>query len=156
MVTRMIDWGNALARKTYDAWFRMRDRCSDMDGKYSKYYRDKGITVCEEWQDSFENFLRDMKICDDPDFSLDRIDNSKGYSKENCRWASIHVQSWNRSYGEDRGVTWYSPSNKWRARMSYGGIHFFLGYYEEKEEAIKAYKSHAKIIDELIAARILR
>jgi hypothetical protein len=155
MGNNLIDWGNSLAKKTYFAWWQMKDRCKATHPS-SEYYFERGITVCEEWQNSFEAFLSDMNICEDPSYSLDRIDNKKGYCKENCRWASSRVQNWNRDLGEDRGVTWKADANKWRARMSYGGTDFFLGYYDKKEDALAAYKSHARIIDTLIDAGLLR
>lgn len=59
-------------------------------GNYSKLFKKvKGIS--EEWK-SFENFLRDMGQRPSPKHSIDRIDNSKGYSKENCRWATAKDQ----------------------------------------------------------------
>lgn len=61
------------------AWTRMLHRC------YKGCYRSKGRTVCEEWHD-FRRFYRDMKEGYQPGLSLDRIDNSKGYCKENCQW----------------------------------------------------------------------
>jgi hypothetical protein len=67
----------------------MRQRCAP-EGKY----RPLGITVCKRW-DSFLNFLEDMG--ERPEgMTLDRIDNSKGYSPENCRWVTKQVQNANR------------------------------------------------------------
>jgi hypothetical protein len=72
----------------------MRRRCGSASGKAGKWYSDKGVEVCEEWN-KFENFYRDMG--DRPDgHTLDRIDNSKGYFKDNCRWASKREQNINR------------------------------------------------------------
>lgn len=68
-------------------WKGMRSRClSKTDGAY-RNYGGRGITVCPEWED-FTVFLADMGPKPGPGFDLDRIDGSKGYSKENCRWIS--------------------------------------------------------------------
>lgn len=76
--------------KTYYIWSSMNSRC-----KRNKTYVSRGIKVSEEWC-NFETFLRDMG--EKPEgMSLDRIDNDKGYSKENCRWTDNHTQNRNRS-----------------------------------------------------------
>lgn len=83
-----------LRSKTYSSWAAMMDRCEWGGHKimYSKYGA-KGIRVCNEWHD-FTNFLRDMG--ERPDgTSIDRINNSLGYFKENCRWATRRQQSLN-------------------------------------------------------------
>lgn len=82
--------------KTHATWCAMITRCYNEKGRAYKYYGGRGITVCNRWRDSFENFLEDMG--EHPKgLSLDRIDNDKGYSKENCRWATTTEQSRNRS-----------------------------------------------------------
>jgi hypothetical protein len=80
--------------KTYGSWVSMMRRChwENQNEKY-KVYWGAGITVCERWHD-FRNFLEDMG--DRPDgTSIDRIDGTKGYCKENCRWATPKQQGRN-------------------------------------------------------------
>ncbi len=81
--------------KTYKTWIQMRSRCTNpTDQSYSEY-GDRGITVCDEWLNSFEQFLTDMG--EQPaEMSLDRINNNKGYSKENCRGATATDQQRNK------------------------------------------------------------
>lgn len=78
---------------TYTNWKGMLYRCRSTDGIHGKYWRDRGITVCERWH-KFENFLKDMG--ERPlNKSLDRINNDKGYSPKNCRWATPTEQARN-------------------------------------------------------------
>jgi hypothetical protein len=80
--------------RTYKSWQAMKGRCYREKNNKFHSYGAKGVTVCDEWMD-FRNFLRDMG--ERPDgASIDRIDNSKGYFKENCRWAIPELQSRNR------------------------------------------------------------
>ena len=143
-----------LLKKTKQAYYSMLDRCKPTY-RDRKYYYDKGIAVCERWKESFDNFLKDMKLCG-KGLSLDRKNNKEGYHKDNCRWASANVQSWNRDWGPYKGVTWFAQTKKWRARLTYGGKDFFLGYYDDKEKAKEVYDSHARIIDWLIDVELLK
>lgn len=80
---------------TYRIWQAMRTRCHNPNSHKYATYGARGITVCERWRHSFENFLADMG--ERPGgLSLDRIDNDQGYSPENCRWATNAQQMRNR------------------------------------------------------------
>lgn len=81
--------------KVYLAWINMKGRCTNPKRSDYKNYGGRGITYDPSWE-SFENFLRDMGEPSDAQLTLDRKDNSKGYSKENCRWASRSMQGQNK------------------------------------------------------------
>lgn len=77
--------------EVYKRWVYMKSRC-----KVNHAYVIKGITVCPEWIDDFMQFYRDMG--EPPEgHTLDRIDGTKGYSKDNCRWATYKTQNQNLS-----------------------------------------------------------
>lgn len=75
---------------TYRSWNAMKQRCQDKNHPAFYRYGGRGITVCERWQ-KFINFLEDMGERPEGK-SVDRIDNNKGYCKENCRWATPKEQ----------------------------------------------------------------
>lgn len=83
-------------------WRVMVDRCTKPNHAAYKYYGAKGITVCPNWME-YKNFIRDMGNRPSKDYSLDRIDNTKGYNKINCRWATRSEQQKNKS-----STKWYS------------------------------------------------
>lgn len=72
--------------RIYFCWHGMMQRTSNANSKAFKNYGGRGIVVCERWH-SFENFLNDMGR-GKPGWTLERIDNSKGYCLENCCWAT--------------------------------------------------------------------
>lgn len=86
----------------YRAWCQMRQRCLNSNHKQYADYGGRGLAVCSRW-DRYEAFLEDMGRRPSPKLSLDRIDNNKGYSPENCRWANQRTQ--NRNTRNNRYLT---------------------------------------------------
>ena len=77
----------------YRAWHNMKSRCNNpRDGAY-KHYGGRGITVCQEWNDSFEAFIKYMGKKPSYELSLDRVANDAGYFPGNCRWATWTQQA---------------------------------------------------------------
>jgi len=81
----------------YDVWASMIYRCTNPNHPAWKYYGGRGISVCERWRHSFENFLSDMGFRPTDKHSIDRFPNNDGnYERSNCRWATMKEQAANR------------------------------------------------------------
>lgn len=80
---------------TYNSWKSMLARCREGHHQEETYFK-RGIGVCERWKESFFYFLEDMG--ERPEgMTLDREDNDKGYTSDNCRWADAKTQARNRT-----------------------------------------------------------
>jgi hypothetical protein len=69
-------------------WRAMLNRCSNPNFRQSKDYRDRGIKVCREWQDSFECFFREVGPRPSSSHTLERENNDGNYEPGNVRWAT--------------------------------------------------------------------
>ena len=87
---------NGIKTKEYRAWSSIKTRCYNSNVKKNKNYHSNKITVCDKWLNSFEAFIDDMGLAPSKKHSIDRIDNSKGYYPDNCRWVTQDVQTKNR------------------------------------------------------------
>lgn len=86
------------AHPLYAVWSGMKQRCNNPNSSAYKNYGGRGIKICSEWQDNFVAFFDwSMNIGGYQEgLTLDRIDNNKDYSPENCRFVSMKVQNNNR------------------------------------------------------------
>jgi hypothetical protein len=81
--------------KAYRAWLAMKNRCYNKSCKSFKDYGARGIIVCDEWKNSFDQFIKDMGHPGESHLSIDRIDNEGPYCKDNCRWSDRIQQNSN-------------------------------------------------------------
>jgi len=82
----------------YMKWKQMYYRCYNDKNPQYKYYGERGITICDEWKDDYYAFEKwAFSTGYQKGLSIDRIDNNKGYSPDNCRWATIKEQNRNKS-----------------------------------------------------------
>jgi hypothetical protein len=114
----------------YSVWVQMKARCENPQHPSFANYGGRGITVCEEWHD-FRQFFADMGYRP-RGLTIERIDNMAGYSKANCRWATMKQQQNNsrRNHrleldGETRTISQWADHYgiQWdtiRSRLRYG------------------------------------
>ena len=82
--------------RIYNIWCWMRKRCNNQKEKCYKYYGGEGKTVCHEWDEFLPFYQWAIENGYNDKLSIDRIDINKGYSPDNCRWATPTEQNRNR------------------------------------------------------------
>ena len=122
----------------YHTWIGMKQRCLNPNHKNYHQYGGRGITVCEQWM-TWEGFCNDMGERPEGK-TLDRIEGSKGYYPENCRWATKEEQIANRrrqkmpAVSEMHGISHKTPKC-YAVSFSLGNRSRHMGSRQTLEEA---------------------
>lgn len=133
--------------REYTSYKAMKKRCANKNDPAYGNYGARGIKVCDRWLDSFDNFYADMGERPQ-NTSLDRIDNDKGYSPENCKWSTRAEQQMNRrKFGQTsvyRGVSYCNTYNKFFAQVYIRGMGRSkkIGAYTKEYDAAVAYDKY--------------
>ncbi len=110
---------HAASRSTeYASWVAMKARCNNPNSSKYYMYGARGITICPTWVNSFENFIKDMGAKPSKAHTIERLDGSLGYSKENCIWADKETQSNNTRL--NRAITYQGETlnlRQWSRRL---------------------------------------
>lgn len=92
----------------YTTWINMKDRCFNQNHRAYRHYGGRGITVCKEWKDSFQEFfdyVSKLPHFGEKGYSLDRINNDGVYEPGNVRWATSKEQVNNRRKSNAKRTT---------------------------------------------------
>ena len=123
----------------YSTWVDMRKRCENPKSKSYCDYGEHGIKVCDKWK-TFENFYDDMHATYSDDLTIERVDNSKGYSPENCKWIPKSEQSLNKTDNVNLtldGETHCAAEMARRYNIPYKTLMFRLKSGWETEKSLK-------------------
>jgi len=141
---RSTKHGKANTRE-YMIWGQMKQRCYNKNHKNYHNYGGRGITICERWVMSFDNFYKDMG--NKPEgLSLDRINVNENYEKSNCRWANQSTQCLNRrdyanTSSKYRGVYFRKSKCDWVSTIKVNGKIKYIGLFKTEIDAAKAFNA---------------
>jgi hypothetical protein len=132
----------------------IRNRCYNTKNLNYLKYGNKGIKICDRWlgDQGFENFVNDMGARPEGPMQIDRIDGTKDYSPDNCRWVNVQQNLMNRSKFKTnklgfKGVSPSKTKNKYRAAIAFNKVDVVIGtFFNTPEDAAYAYDLASHIL----------
>lgn len=125
----------------YATYRNMMKRCYTKSDPRYKDYGERGISVCEEWQDIIK-FVAWADSTYIEGYTLDRIDNAGNYEPSNCRWADATTQAINQRMMKNNTTgyvgVYLARDNRWESRLTFNKVDIFLGRFNTNEEAAQA------------------
>ncbi len=136
--------------RLYRIYTQMKNRCYNKNTDRFKDYGKRGILICHEWMSNFDTFVRwSLSNGYSEALSLDRRNNDKGYSPQNCRWTTHAVQSVNIKVIRRNNISGFKGvglhNGRWRARINVDKKQIFLGHFESSKHAAIAYNNYIKL-----------
>lgn len=129
----------------HSRWRKMIARCTDKH--YEEHYKD--ISYCTEWNDFLVFKQWALQNGFKEELELDRKDNTKGYSPDNCRWATRNTQVQNTRVLRKNNTSGYRGvrklRDKWQARITIDKKTIYLGVFTTPKEAAIAYDTYILI-----------
>lgn len=139
----------------YSVWRAMLNRCSKPNSHGFKWYGGKGIKVCEEWANEYTGYVnfynwsinngyKEIKLPSGRNkLTIDRIDGTKGYCPDNCRWVEYETQLTNlpklcTNKSGYVGVSWSKQEKKWICVISIKSHSKRIGGFATQKEAVEA------------------
>ena len=125
----------------YDTYRNMKARCYNKSNPAYKHYGERGISVCEEWQDIIK-FVAWADSTYIEGYTLDRIDNAGNYEPSNCRWVDATTQAIKQRMMKNNTTgyvgVYVARDNRWESRLTFNKVDIFLGRFNTIEEAAQA------------------
>jgi hypothetical protein len=129
-------------KKLVDVWYQMIRRCHNPNHQNYDVYGEKGIFVCEEWRNDYTTFYEwSLKNGYKDGLTIDRIDGTKGYNPNNCRWVDYYVQHQNKKVTKrsKTGITGvYAYDYGYKVGITRNGVKKDLGTFKTLQGATSA------------------
>ncbi len=134
--------------KLYQTWSGEKSRCNNKNDKDYNFYGGRGITFSKEFN-YFPDWLKYVESLENyhkKGYSIDRINNDKGYEKGNLRWVNMKIQARNRRKLMSTNTSGYrgigKKGNNWYSKIKINYKTKYLGMFKTKLEAAKAYDTY--------------